>query len=74
MLCLQLIYLIVHSSLLVPKQTNYKTRKMSADDAWKTDDFRSKIVSKFSERIEEMEHAPERSSKELEERVSLLLT
>lgn len=39
------------------------------DNAWKTQDFRQKIISKFDERIEQMEHAPERSSKELEERV-----
>ncbi|KAF2365791.1 Mediator of RNA polymerase II transcription subunit 15 [Trinorchestia longiramus] len=50
-------------SSVSPKKT------MGDENAWKTPEFRQKIISKFDEKIEEMTKAPERSSEELESRI-----
>ena len=45
---------------------------MGDEDNWKTPEFRNKVISKFDEKIDQMEQRPARSAKELEERVSFL--
>ena len=47
-----------------------KQARMGDEDNWKTAEFRQKVITKFEEKINDMETKPARSANELEQRVS----